>query len=131
MVTYEKVLEINPQAAVAANNLAYLYSEQGANPERALELAQRAKEIAPEDPSISDTLGWILYKRGLYQRALGLLQDSAQKLPGNAEVHYHLGMTLYQLQDRAGAERALSRALEINSGFPGADEAKQTLAEIG
>jgi hypothetical protein len=40
-------------------------------------------------------------------------------------------MTLYQLQDHAGAERALSRALEINSAFPGADEAQKTLAEIG
>jgi len=44
----------------------------------ALQLAQRAKEVAPDDPSISDTLGWILYKRGIYQRALGLLKESAE-----------------------------------------------------
>ncbi|MGH9460774.1 MAG: tetratricopeptide repeat protein, partial [Vicinamibacteria bacterium] len=131
IATYEKVLAIHPQTAVAANNLAYLYSEHGGDQEKALELAQQAKELAPEDPSISDTLGWILYKRGLYQRALGYLQESAEKIPNNAEIQYHLGMTLYQLQDRSGAQRALTRALELNPTFSGADEAQKTLAEIG
>jgi hypothetical protein len=31
-----------------------------------------AKEEAPAEPQVSDTLGWILYKRGIYQRALAL-----------------------------------------------------------
>ena len=127
---YERVLEINPQFAPAANNLAYLYAEQGGDPEKALELAQRAKEIAPEDPSISDTLGWILSERGLHRRALGLLQESVEKRPENAEMHYHLGMTLFRLDDKEAAGRALAKALELDANFPGAQEARRVLEEL-
>jgi uncharacterized protein HemY len=83
---------MNPRLVVAANNLAWIYSEHGGDPEKALQLAQTAKQEAPEDPRVSDTLGWILYKRGVYQRALALLKDSASKLPDNPQVQYHLGM---------------------------------------
>src|SRR5207245_7632446 len=89
---YEQVLALNPRSAAAANNLAYLYSEHGGDKEKALQLAQMAKEVAPEEPHISDTLGWILYKRCVNQRAFTLLKESAAKLPENPEVQYHLGM---------------------------------------
>src|SRR5205823_3291861 len=67
---YTKALAINPRFAPAANNLAWIYAHEGGDKEKALQLAQTAKEAAPDDPHISDTLGWILYKRGVYQRAL-------------------------------------------------------------
>ena len=66
---YQQVLDVNPRFAAAANNLAWLLSEHGGDPEKALALAQTAKEESPDNPQISDTLGWILYKRGVYQRA--------------------------------------------------------------
>ena len=46
----------------------------------------------PKGPRISDTLGWILYKRGIYERTVSLLRESAEKLEDSAEVQYHLGM---------------------------------------
>src|SRR5207244_9882604 len=70
---YEQVLALNPRSALAANQVAYLYSEHGGDKEKALQLAQLAKEMAPDEAQFSDTLGWILYKRGVYQRALSLL----------------------------------------------------------
>jgi Flp pilus assembly protein TadD len=84
----------------------------------------------PDDPNISDTLGWILYKRGVYQQAVTLLRESSEKLPDNPEVHYHLGMALYKLGDRVEAKRSLTKALEINAKFPGADIARNTLSEL-
>jgi len=77
-----------------------------------------------------DTLGWILYKRGDYQGALVLLQESADKLPDNAEVHYHLGMVQYKLKDNDGARKALARALEKGTNFPGIEEARRTIDEL-
>jgi tetratricopeptide (TPR) repeat protein len=127
---YEKLLAKNPNLALAANNLAYIYSEQGGDAEKALELAQTAREAAPDNPQIADTLGWILSKRGLHQRALGLLRESADALPENAEVQYHLGMTYYRLGNDAEAERALAKALELSSDFLGADEARETLEAL-
>ncbi|MBI2879044.1 MAG: tetratricopeptide repeat protein, partial [Candidatus Rokubacteria bacterium] len=50
-----------------------------------------AKELAPEDASVSDTLGWILYQRGIYHRALALFKESAAGLPESPDVQYRLG----------------------------------------
>ena len=67
---YGKVLALNPRFAPAANNLAWILSEHGSDKDKALTLAQTAKELAPEDPQVSDTLGWIFYRRGVHQRTL-------------------------------------------------------------
>jgi tetratricopeptide (TPR) repeat protein len=127
---YESVLAINPRFAPAANNLAWLHAEHGGDQERALELAQTAKRLAPDDPYISDTLGWILARRGVKQQALTLLKESATKLPDNMQVQYHLGMTYAQLGDSDNARRALARAASAPHAFPGRDEAKRVLATL-
>ena len=130
MKAYEKTLELNPRFTPAANNLAYLYSEYGGDKERALQLAQRAKEAAPDEPHISDTLGWILYKRGVYERALSLLKESATKLPDNAEIQYHLGMAYAKVGDKQSAKQALSKAVTSSVSFVGKDEAQKALREL-
>ena len=127
---YETVLELNPRFGPAANNLAYLYSEHSGDREKALALAQTAKEVLPKDPRVSDTLGWILYKRGIYERALSLLTESVSQLSDNPEVQYHLGMTYYRLGNTEEAKQALAQALQLNAQFPGAEEARQTLARL-
>lgn len=127
---YEKVLKLNPRFAAAANNLAGLYSEHGGDKDKALELAQRAKEAAPDDPHVSDTLGWILYKRGVYQRAVDLLKESAKKLPDAPVVQYHLGLASLKVGDREGARRALTAALSSPTNFAGKEEARKALAEL-
>jgi tetratricopeptide (TPR) repeat protein len=124
---YEKVLAINPRFAPAANNLAWIHSEHGGDREKALALAQTARDVAPDDPRISDTLGWILYRRGSYQRALSLLQESVAKLPDNPQVQYHLGMVYAQVGDQASARKALTAALASPADFQGKDEAKKVL----
>ncbi len=127
---YQKALALNPRFAPAANNLAILYSEHGGDKEKALQLAQTAKEAAPDDPHISDTLGWLFYQRGVYQRALSLLQESATKLPDNPTVQYHLGMAAYKAGDKEQARKALTLAVAFRDPFPGKDEAKKLLAEL-
>jgi len=127
---YEKVLAINSRIAAAANNLAWIYSEHGGDKEKALQLAQTAKQLAPDDPRISDTLGWILYKRGVYQTALAHLKDSARKLENNPQVQYHLGMAYQQVGEKEGARKALQVAVSSPTMFPGKEEARKALADL-
>ena len=89
---YLKALKINPKFPPAANNLAYLYAEKGENLDEALSLAQSAKEQVPDDPHISDTLGWVYYKKNIYSRAITYLQEASERNPNNASIHYHLGI---------------------------------------
>lgn len=124
---YEKLLVINPRASAALNNLAYLYSERLNDPVRAQELAQKARTLLPNDPHVADTLGWILYKRGQYSRAVLLLQEAADKLPAEPELQYHLGMVYYMMGDEDSARTALGAVIASNATFSGVDDARRAL----
>ena len=128
-VRYKQALDIDPNAAVAANNLAWHYAEREGKLDSALELARRAKALLPDDPHVSDTLGWVLYKRGLYAAAIEQLNDGAAKLPDNAVAHYHLGMAYLRNGDTEKARAELKSALNLGP-FPQADEAKRALQQI-
>jgi Flp pilus assembly protein TadD len=128
--TYEKALAVEPLFAPAANNLAWLLTENGGDSDRALQLAQIAKESAPDDPRISDTLGWILFNRGVHQQALVLLRDSAAKLPDEPEVQYHLGMAYAKTGDNGSARKALTMAANSTRDFPGKDAARRALSQL-
>jgi tetratricopeptide (TPR) repeat protein len=125
---YEKVLALNPNFTPALNNLAYIYSEKLNNLDRAGELARKAHELAPAEPSVQDTLGWVLYRQGKYQEAAELLEQSASKSPGNGEIQFHLGMTNYMMGRLDEARAALEKAVAASGDFPGKDEAKSRLA---
>jgi len=127
---YEEILAFNPRFAPAANNLAWLYSEHGGDKAKALQLAQLAKGLAPDDPYVADTLGWILYKSGVYQRAVGLLRESASKLPDEPVVQYHLGLAALQVGDKDGARAALTAAVSSPTSFAEKDKARKGLAEL-
>jgi tetratricopeptide (TPR) repeat protein len=128
---YEKVVALYPQFTAAANNLAYLYSSYGGDLEKAFQLALKAHEAAPEDPDTSDTLGWILYKRGDYQWALSLTKEASSKRPNNMEALFHLGMVQYKLNDNDSAEANLAKAFESGGDFPGAEEGREALKALG
>src|SRR5262249_25374244 len=126
---YEKLLTVSPNVPFALNNLAVLYSEHFGQLDKAYDLATKAKEAANE-PHIADTLGWILFKRGDYNGALALLQDSAAKLPNLPEVQFHLGMTHYMLGEEEPARAALQKAVDAPADFPAKDQARRRLAML-
>ena len=127
---YEKLLSINPDFVVALNNLAFLYTEQLNNLDKAYELARKARDLQGENPAIADTLGWVLYKRGEYQQALPILQESAQKAADNPEIQFHLGMTAYMMGQTDVAKAALRKAAGSDKDFRGKDESKRRLASL-
>ena len=125
---YEKVLAVKPDSPYALNNLAYLYAERLDQPDKAYDLAQKARSLQPADAGIADTLGWILYKKGDYQQARTLLQDSAKQLPNNPEIQFHLGMASYMMGDMDAARTAFGQAAKAANDFPGKEEVRRRLA---
>jgi Flp pilus assembly protein TadD len=112
---YEKALEISPTSGGAANNLAVIYSDEGENLDRALELARTAKIALPQVGPVSDTLGWIYYKRQLYSSAIPLLQEAIKEDPNHAVFHFHLAATLIEAGKKDQAKVELSKALKLDS----------------
>ena len=130
-IQFEKTVSIDPRAAVALNNLAYMDAEAGTNLDVALNRAQTAKAALPDDADVNDTLGWIYVKRGLPALAVAPLEQAIQKNPSNATYHYHLGMAYARAGDRDRARPALQRALQLSPAFENAVDAKQALAALG
>jgi tetratricopeptide (TPR) repeat protein len=125
---YEKLLSTQPNFVPALNNLAYLYAEHINNLDRAYDLARKARELQGQDASIGDTLGWVLYKRGDYQQALSILQESAGKAIDNPEIQFHLGMAAYMMGQTDLARVALRKAASATKDFTGKEESKRRLA---
>ncbi|TMP89976.1 MAG: tetratricopeptide repeat protein, partial [Verrucomicrobia bacterium] len=125
---YEKLLATQPNFVPALNNLAYLYTERLNNLDKAYDLARKARELLGQDAAVGDTFGWVLYKRGDYQQALTILQESAGKATDNPEVQFHLGMTAYMMGQTDLARLAFRKAASAAKDFPGKDESKRRLA---
>ena len=128
-MTYERLLEVNPSHAPAANNLAYLYEREGRYDE-ALRWAEVARAQSPDSPDIADTLGWIFYRKETYNRALALLKEAYAARPDHAEIAYHLGLAHHKMGEFKETIDVLSRALELDPNSPFADEARTVLDEL-
>ncbi|MEO5958635.1 MAG: tetratricopeptide repeat protein [Opitutaceae bacterium] len=129
---FEKHLALKPDsnAVAAINNLSYLYAERFNMPDRALELARRARELDPSSPSIADTLGWILFNRKEYPQALELIAEAATKLPTNPEIQFHLGRANQVTGHVEEARSAFQKAASSTADFPGKDEIARRLGEL-
>lgn len=127
---YRRVLNLVPHHALAANNLAANLCDYGRNLDEALSFAQIAREAAPEDPYIADTLGWVYFRKGLLDLAEPLVREAARALPENPGVKYHLGMVLAKKGKKKEAAAALQAALAASNEFTGKEEAKKTLASL-
>jgi tetratricopeptide (TPR) repeat protein len=125
---YERLISIDPNFISALNNLAYLYADRLNDLDKAYDLARKARQLQRDDPAVADTFGWVLSKRGEYQQALPILQESAAKLPDSPEVQFHLGMTAYMMGQTDLAKVAFQKAASAAKDFPGKEESKRRLA---
>jgi len=124
---YEKAIEIDPKFVPALNNLASVLSVELAQPDQALRIASQARDLAPNDAHVMDTLGWVLFQKGQYQKALPLLKESSERMPNEPLIQFHLGMTYYRLGHEESARQTLERA---NAGRPAAPVAAESQARL-
>ncbi len=128
---YERVLRLAEGDVVTLNNTAMLYAEELGDPAKAVELAERAHRLAPDQPAVTDTLAWALFRRGAkgdLERSRKLLQPIAAG-SSSATVQYHLGALLLAAGDVEQGKRHLREALALPGEFPAAAAARQALAE--
>jgi tetratricopeptide (TPR) repeat protein len=119
---YRRALEINPDYARAANDLAYLLANKSDNLDEALTLAKLAKAAHPRDAAVLDTLGWVYFKLARYDHAIDEFRESLREAPDQAIVHYHLGLAYSGANQLTSAIDALEKALALDPNFPKADQ---------
>ena len=123
---YEQVVAADAKAGVAANNLAWIYADEGKLDE-ALRLATIAQASLRRRPEAEDTLGWIHLKKGVPTQAIAAFERARQRAPQNPVYHYHLGLAYLKNGEKDRAKAAFTRALELRQDFSGAADARAQL----
>jgi tetratricopeptide (TPR) repeat protein len=126
---YEAALS-QSQDAISANNLAFLLASHGGNLDVALSWAQKARQWMPENPTTADTLGWVYYQKGLYNMAIQLFQEAADKDVNHPAYYYHLGFAQQRAGEKSKAKASLTKALKLDPKFGLAAEAHKALNEL-
>lgn len=117
---YNAILKTQPNQIDALNNLAFLL--QDTQPEKALSYAQRAYTLAPGNPNLQDTYGWLLarHKRD-FARALPMLKNAAERVPGEFGYRIHYIEALVLAGQRNDARKQLQVLLTQKSAVAQAE----------
>lgn len=88
------LIQLKPDNAHAYNALGYSLADRGIRLAEARELVEKATTLAPEDPFIMDSLGWVYFRLGQHARAIEVLRHALELRP-DPEIAAHLGEVLW------------------------------------
>lgn len=126
---YEAVLKLEPRNVAAMNNLAQVLMRL--NEPKAVELAEQAVGLAPGDPNLLDTLGWLQVRRGDLDQGLVRLREARERAPGGRDIRYHLAWALARKGLKEEARAELASAFRASGEFESEPEARRLHQEIG
>jgi tetratricopeptide (TPR) repeat protein len=121
-----KVISLAPENQHAYNALGYSFAERNIRLPEALVLIEKALTIAPEDPFIMDSMGWVQFRLGRLQEAEDYLRR-AYVLRPDVEIGVHLGEVLWAKGEKDSAQKLWR---EANQKDPQNDTLKSTLARL-
>lgn len=122
-----QLMRVRPQDPHAFNALGYSLADRGIRLAEARALIVQALELAPNDPFIQDSLGWVEFRLGRREEALRILQAAFKSRP-DAEIAAHLGEVLWSLGRRDEAGKVWREGLLIKSDN---ETLRQTLQRLG
>ncbi len=105
-----RVIELQPDNPNAYNALGFSLADRNVRLNEAYKWIQRASELAPKDPYIMDSLGWVRYRQGHFKQAAKILKQ-AYRIQPQAEIGAHLGEVLW-MQGKQNAARQIWQAAQ-------------------
>ena len=121
-----KIMVLTPNNQHAYNALGYSLAERNIRLDEAHSLIEKALKLAPEDPFIMDSMGWVQFRLGKLKEAEVLLRRAYELRP-DAEIAVHLGEVLWVRGQKNDAEKFWRDA---QSKDPQNDTLKSTLARL-
>ena len=128
LTQYDRVLGLDADNVVALNNAAWLARETGRGD--ALDLAERAYNLAPENPAVLDTYGWLLTLADRDEDGIEYLTQAAQLAPQALEILYHVAYAQAQLGRNDAARATLEALLAEEQPFAGRADAEALLESL-
>ncbi|MEC9340305.1 MAG: tetratricopeptide repeat protein [Pseudomonadota bacterium] len=110
-----RVLTLEPQNAHALNALGYTFADRGMRLDEAREMIFAAHQLEPDNPFILDSLGWVEFRFGRYEAAIGYLKRALEILP-DPEIYAHLGEVLWMMGEVTEARQILEQGLQQTPG---------------
>jgi cellulose synthase operon protein C len=126
--TYEGLIDSGLRDPDVYNNLSMIRFKQGG--EGALELARKAHALQPDNPAISDSLGWILVKTGKPAQGLRYLRNANLRASSSKSIRYHIASALVDLGRNEEAQKELESLLGAGGDFEGKSDAKVLLQRL-
>lgn len=99
-----KVIELAPTSQHAYNALGYSFADRNVQLDEANTLIEKANQLAPDDPFILDSLGWVKFRLSKYDEAEQALRRAYQMRP-DAEIAVHLGEVLWTMGQKDDAKK--------------------------
>ena len=109
-----EVIASKPEYHHAYNALGYSLTERNTRLPEARQLILKALEYAPNDPFITDSLGWLEFRSGNKAEALRILQGAFKARP-DAEIAAHMGEVLWSMGKREQAISIWREGLQLNA----------------
>jgi tetratricopeptide (TPR) repeat protein len=108
-----RLIALQPDHAHAYNALGYSMADRNMRLDEARKLIEKALELSPDDYAIIDSMGWVLYRLGDRDGALGYLRRAFRGRP-DGEIAAHLGEVLWEMGQREEAERIWNDTLKLH-----------------
>lgn len=118
-----KLLQLQPENAHALNALGYSLADRNLRLDEAATLIDKAAKLAPTDPFIMDSVGWVQFRQGKLSEALTTLENAFRLRP-DPEIAAHLGEVLWALNRR---DEALKVWRDSAAKHPDSDVIKDVL----
>lgn len=112
-VRLKHLLTLQPDNPQALNALGYSWAERNIHLGEAERLIAKAVKLAPEDPYIMDSLGWVFFRQGRLPESLQTL-ERAHDIRADPEIAAHLGEVLWMLDRKDEARKLLREAARKN-----------------
>ncbi len=112
MQMMRRVIELDPRHSNAHNYLGYLLAEQNTKLHEALRLILRALELKPNNGYYLDSLAWVYYRLGDYQKALISAMQAVRLHPDEPTILEHYADILLKLGRSADSLHTYQRALQ-------------------
>ncbi len=127
---YRKVNQIQPDLPPVLNNLAWLLSKRPNTLDQALQFAQDAVEAQPSKAALRDTLGWIYFQKGQYEKAREHLDRAILFDSSNPSIRYHRGMAYLKLGEAEKARQDFKKCEDSATPFPERPLVEQMLKQL-
>ena len=122
---YRILLEAQPDSPTVLNNMAWV-SGQLKDP-KAVEYAEKANKLAPDQPALLDTLAVLLADKGDYARAMGLFKKALELAPQASLIRLNYAKALIKAGQNSEAKRELDQLAKLGDKFPAQAEVAQLL----